>query len=122
MIVGTPKFDVTVSRKVPAAGVDLNAESAEMKEVDEAIVLAFKQNWAQPSTLDTNKLPINAEIDVAISRDGRVMSYMLAKPSGYSQMDMSALRTCGLVKRIATPLPSQFSGDSYEVQIHFRVE
>lgn len=90
-----------------------------MKQVNDAIIDAFRQSWAQPGGL-TGEGQLVVQMDVVIARDGRVMSYLLGKPSGQSQVDMSVLRAAGLIKRIAIPLPAEFSGDSYEVQMHFR--
>jgi outer membrane biosynthesis protein TonB len=121
-VVSATKFNVTVSPKTVATSADGNGQSGQMTEVNEAIVDAFKQNWVPPSAIVTEGKAFDAQMDVAITRDGRVTNHMLVKPSGSSQIDMSALRACSLVKRIATPLPAQFSGDSYEVQIHFHAE
>ena len=121
-VLSAPKFNVTVSPRTAETSAGGNGQSALMTEVDEAIVDAFKQNWIPPSAVAADGKAMDAQMDVVITRDGRVTNYMLVKPSGSSQIDMSALRACGLVKRIATPLPSQFSGDSYEVQIHFHAE
>ena len=122
VVVSASKFDITLSPKTAETSAGGNEQSALMKEVNDAIVDAFKQNWIPPAAAVAEGKAIDAQMNVVITRDGRVTNYMLEKPSGSSQIDMSALRACGLVKRIATPLPSQFSGDSYEVQIHFHAE
>jgi TonB C terminal len=120
--VSAPQFNVTLSPKPAENSAGGSGQPAQMTEVDEAIVDAFKRSWIPPSAVAADGKTMDAQMDVAIARDGRVANYMLVKPSGSSQIDMSALRACGLVKRIVTPLPSQFSGDSYEVQIHFHAE
>lgn len=117
---GGGKFEVTLTHKPVVLTPSSSAPIADMAAVDQAVLDALVQNWVPPSGPGTGSLARESMMEVVIARDGRVETYALVQPSGHSQADMSVLRAAGLVKRIATPLPAEFSGDRHEVQLHFR--
>lgn len=98
------------------------AASSGMDGVDQAIIDAFRQNWTLPSDLQLNGGEITMQMDVTIARDGRVLDYRLVRHSKNTKLDMLALQAASLIKKIAVSLPPDFSGDSYEVQMHFHLE
>lgn len=119
---GVTKFELTLSHEPETPMSPSSAARVDMSAVDAAVIDAFRTYWVHPTAMNSAGTPREVRMDVRIARDGTVLTSLLARASGQSQMDMSALRAAGLVKKIAVPLPAQFSGDSYEVQIHFQAE
>jgi hypothetical protein len=112
---GTPDL-IDVSESLPGAetGVD-------MSKVDSAIVARFRENWILPEGIDYS-VRKTVEMDVSVFRDGSVGGFLLVKPSGVSQVDVSALKAAEKIKSIGVPLPVEFLGDRYEVRMHFHAE
>ncbi len=83
---------------------------------------AFRQNWTVASDIRLSGDQSTVHMEVSIARDGRIIDYRLVKPSKNTQLDMSALQAASLIKRLPISLPPEFSGDTYQVQMHFHAE
>lgn len=97
-------------------------EAADLDAVDQAIMDAFRQNWTVASDIKLTGDQSTVHMDVSIARDGRIIDYRLVKPSRNTKLDMSALQAASLIKKIPISLPPEFSGDTYQVQMHFHAE
>lgn len=135
----SPRIDIVVVKPEPiktlvpvrkmgsAESIDVLAqlpgadEGVDMSKVDAAIVARFRENWLLPEGIDYS-VRKTVEMDVSVFRDGSVGGVLLVKPSGVSQVDVSALRAAGKISSIGVPLPEEFLGDRYEVRMHFHAE
>lgn len=113
-------YEMTLTHESADSPPSASAQAADLASVDQALLEALAQNWVPPPGPGSGRPSPGAEMDVVVARDGTVETYALVRASGQAQLDMSVLRTAGLVKRVSRPLPAEFSGDRHEVRIHFR--
>ena len=100
----------------PPSGAD---DGVDMSAVDRAVIEAYRRAWTPPRPYNG---PATAWADVRLDRRGRVLRFHLAKPSGDEAVDFSVNEAGAAVKTIPASLPSQYSRDEYDFQVHFHAE
>lgn len=109
---------VTISRPAqqsPETATRLDA-------VDRALIDAFLKLWTPPQGSTANADHRSVHLDASLSRDGRLVSFKLANPSGDDAIDASVLDAADRLDKITESLPDSYAGDRYSVQVHFHVE
>lgn len=96
----------------PDAGVNLDA-------VDEALNAAFLAHWTAPPISVVPEAQREARLNISIGRDGTVLKSQMSKFSGSHDLDQSIIQATALVKKIPTTLPSNYSKDSYDLELNF---
>ncbi len=96
-------------------------DSRDFSAYRSAIRASFHENWEQPRGLFVSPdQPVVTQVRATIARDGTVLKRRITDPSGMAEMDDSVEAAIKSVRRIA-PLPKEMSGDTYEVDITFRL-
>jgi hypothetical protein len=105
--------------RMDAAGAP---EGVKMDHIDRSIIQAFKACWKPPpgATLDPDKSSVL--MDIAISRNGRILSFKLTQPSGHTQLDASVLEAANHLHSIGTKLPPAYGKERYEPRLNFHAE
>lgn len=96
-------------------GVDFDA-------VDAAIIQTYERYWEPPAGVALSLEQPSPLLDVAIDREGRVLSAVLYRASGHSGIDESVRSAAARVKSVPCRLPDNFLGDRYEFRVHFRTQ
>jgi len=103
-------------------GADGAAKGLRFDEIDSAIIDGFKKNWLPPDATRLSPDQRLAKLQVAINRDGRVVSFKVLHSSGSEALDSSVQKAANKLHKIDRALPPVYPGERYEVQIHFHVE
>lgn len=104
---------------IGSAGAD---QGMKFEEVDRAIIDGFKKNWLPPDATNLTADQRAVPLQVAINREGRVVSFKLLRSSGSEAMDSSVQKAADKLHKIDRVLPPGYPGERYEVQINFHVE
>jgi TonB family protein len=104
---------------IGSAGAD---QGLKFEEVDRAIIDGFKKNWLPPDATNLTADQRAVPLQVAINREGRVVSFKLLRSSGSEAMDSSVQKAADKLHKIDRVLPPGYPGERYEVQINFHVE
>ena len=97
-------------------------QGLKFEEVDRAIIDGFKKNWLPPDATNLTPDQRAVPLQVAINREGRVISFKLLRSSGSEAMDSSVQKAADKLHKIDRALPPGYPGERYEVQINFHVE
>jgi protein TonB len=103
-------------------GADGAAKGLRFDEIDSAIIDGFKKNWLPPDATKLSPDQRMAKLQVAINREGRVVSFKVLQSSGSEALDSSVQKAADKLHKIDRALPPGYPGERYEVQIHFHVE
>lgn len=104
----------------PVAGKsDVIAEEVNLDAVDEAVNAAFLASWTAPPIGVVPAAQREARLNISIGRDGTVLKAQMSKFSGSHVLDQSILEAAARVKKISAALPSNFSKDSYDLELNF---
>jgi hypothetical protein len=136
---GTTQFDATVPPMTSPTLMDiarLNAlrpgaipppgragmppeEAVDLDPVDEVVNTAFLANWVAPSIESVPDGQREARLNISIGKDGTVLKSQMSKFSGSHALDQSILEAAAKVKKISITLPSNYSKDSYDLELNF---
>ncbi|MDI1311549.1 hypothetical protein [Prosthecobacter sp.] len=94
------------------AEVDLDA-------IDEAVIAAFLIGWTAPPIESVPDGQRAGRLNISIGRDGAVIKAQMSKFSTSHVLDQSILEAASKVKNISTTLPSNYSKDSYDLELNF---
>ncbi|MDZ4403717.1 TonB C-terminal domain-containing protein [Prosthecobacter sp.] len=97
-----------------AAKVEVNLDA-----VDEAVNTAFLTTWTAPPIDAVPVAQREARLNISIGKDGTILKAQMSKFSGSHALDQSILEAAGQVKKISAALPSNFSKDSYDLELNF---
>jgi len=82
----------------------------------------FHSRWDQPTSIDRSGQDIVTTLKIKIAKDGTILSREIVKSSGETVMDQSVMTAAERVQQI-DPLPAGLgNGDTYEVNIAFKLE
>jgi hypothetical protein len=87
--------------------------------VDEAVNAAFLIGWTAPPIESVPEGQREARLSISIGKDGTILKAQMNKFSGSHILDQSILETASKVKKISTTLPSNYSKDSYDLELNF---
>ncbi|MEM1294001.1 MAG: TonB C-terminal domain-containing protein [Verrucomicrobiota bacterium] len=79
---------------------------------------AFRSNWFQPRSVLTAGKKYRVKTQIAIARDGRILSTKIVQPSEHPEMNESVAKALAAV-RVVPPLPSLIRGDRYDIYLNF---
>lgn len=102
----------------PANVSDPDAE-VNLDAVDEALNAAFLAHWTAPPLTVVPEAQREARLNISIGRDGTVLKSQMSKFSGSHDLDQSIIQAAAQVKKIPTTLPSNYSKDSYDLELNF---
>lgn len=100
----------------PVDDVDNNTE---LDPVDEALNAAFLAIWSAPPIDAVPPGQREARLNLSVGRDGSILKAQMNKFSGSHALDQSILEAAANVKKIPVTLPSNYSKDSYDVELNF---
>ncbi|OYW76881.1 MAG: hypothetical protein B7Z37_06710 [Verrucomicrobia bacterium 12-59-8] len=103
---------------VPPPGA-ITEEEVNLDIVDEAVNTAFLANWTAPPIESVPTAQREARMNISIGKDGTVLKAQMNKFSGSHALDQSILEAADKVKKISTTLPSNYSKDSYDLELNF---
>ncbi len=94
-------------------------QEVELDAVDEAVNSAFLAGWIAPPIESVPDGQREARMNISIGKDGTVLKAQMNKFSGSHVLDQSILEASAKVKKISTTLPSNYSKDSYDLELNF---
>ncbi len=95
----------------------------ELDAVDSAIIEGFRSVWLPPGKLDgATAEERTAHLEIAVGREGQLYSFRFASPPQNEPLKLSVLDAANRLANFSKPLPEQFHGERYSVQVHFYVE
>jgi outer membrane biosynthesis protein TonB len=94
-------------------------EVVDLDAVDEAVITAFLAGWTAPPIESVPDGQREGRLNISIGKDGTVLKVQMSKFSGSHVLDQSILEASAKVKKISTTLPSNFSKDSYDLEMNF---
>ncbi|WP_395742455.1 TonB C-terminal domain-containing protein [Prosthecobacter sp.] len=94
-------------------------EEVNLDAVDEAVNAAFLAGWTAPPIESVAEGQREARLNISIGKDGTVLKAQMSKFSGSHVLDQSILEAAAKVKKISATLPSNFSKDSYDLEMNF---
>jgi len=103
----------------PGATTPVIADEAELDPVDEAVNAAFLAGWTAPPIDAVPTAQREARLNISIGKDGSVLKAQMSKFSGSHALDQSILEAAAKVRKISTTLPSNFSKESYDLELNF---
>jgi len=103
----------------PGSGAQPPEEEADLDSVDEVVNTAFLANWVAPPIESVPSGQREARLNLSIGKDGTITKSQMTKFSGSHALDQSILEAVGKVKKISTTLPSNYSKDSYDLELNF---
>lgn len=104
---------------MPQPGSVAVTEEADMDLVDEAVNAAFLAGWTAPPIDTVPASQRESRLNISIGRDGSILKAQMSKFSGSHALDQSILEAAAKVKKISTALPSNFSKESYDLELNF---
>jgi len=102
----------------PAANTRFNG----MDVINGAIHDAFLASWNAPDGSQVSADQRTVNVDLAISRDGKVHSFRLAETTGDETLRTSVLDAANRLTTISRSLPDNFQGERYSVKVTCYVE
>jgi len=103
----------------PIKGANPPEEVVDLDPVDEVVNTAFLANWIAPPIESVPEGQREARLNLSIGKDGTVIKSQMTKFSGSHALDQSILEAVAKVKKISTTLPSNYSKDSYDLELNF---
>lgn len=94
-------------------------DEVDLDGVDEAVNAAFLGAWTAPPIDGVPAGQREARLNISIGKDGTVLKSQMSKFSGSHVLDQSILEASAQVKKISTTLPSNYSKDSYDLELNF---
>lgn len=94
-------------------------DNTALDPVDEAVNAAFLHVWTAPPIDAVPAEQREARVNLSLGRDGSVLKCQMSKFSHSHQLDQSILDAITQVKKIPVALPSNFTKDSYDVELNF---
>lgn len=91
----------------------------DLDPVDEALNAAFLAIWTAPPIDAVPPGQREARLNLSLGRDGSILKAQMSKFSGSHVLDQSILEAAANVKKIPVTLPSNYSKDSYDVELNF---
>ncbi len=95
------------------------AEEVDLDGVDEAVNTAFLAGWTAPPIESVPDGQREGRLNISIGKDGTILKAQMSKFSGSHVLDQSILEAAAKVKKISATLPSNFSKDSYDLEMNF---
>lgn len=95
------------------------AEEINMDAVDEAVNAAFLAAWSAPPIDLVPAAQREARLNLSIGPDGSVLKAQMSKFSGSHTLDQSIIEASARVRKISTALPSNFTKESYDLELNF---
>ena len=81
----------------------------------------FYSAWIQPTTNVPSGTKISALVNVRIEKDGRVLKFEIAKPSGNATVNESVAAVAKQISQVDPPPTGLIKGDHYDVKINFEL-
>ena len=104
----------------PPGGADAAVDdSMNLDTVDEAVNSAFLAGWIAPPIESVPDGQREGRLNISIGKDGTVLKAQMNKFSGSHALDQSILEAAAKVKKISTTLPSNYTKDSYDLELNF---
>jgi len=106
---------------VPAPGslMPVKEEEASMDGIDEAVNTAFLSSWVAPPITSVPENQREARLTISIGKDGTLLKSQMTKFSHSHALDESILEAASKVKKISTSLPSNYTKESYDLELNF---
>jgi len=104
---------------MPVPGQETGEEEVNLDPIDEAVNRAFLTGWTAPPIDAVPATQREARLNISIGKDGSVLKTQMSKFSRSHVLDQSILEAAAKVKKISTALPSNFSKDSYDLELNF---
>ena len=102
-------------------GGDKRATPINDSRYTHALHSRFYTAWQQPQTLVAPRGKISVPADVDIDRNGRVVRFKIAQPSGYPALDRS-IRAAGKQVRQVDPPPIPSGTNQLRLRINFDLD
>ena len=103
----------------PGSPIPPTDEEVNLDAVDEVVNTAFLSSWIAPPIDSVPDGQREGRLNISIGKDGTVLKAQMSKFSGSHVLDQSILEAASKVKNISTTLPSNFSKDSYDLELNF---
>jgi len=103
----------------PSEGTNPATEEVNLDAVDEAVNAAFLIGWTAPPIESVPEGQREGRLNISIGKDGTILKAQMNKFSGSHALDQSILEAAAKVKKISTTLPSNYSKDSYDLELNF---
>lgn len=103
----------------PRATTPVITDEAELDPIDEAVNAAFLAGWTAPPIDAVPAAQREARLNISIGRDGSILKAQMSKFSGSHALDQSILEAAAKVRKISTPLPSNLTKESYDLELNF---
>lgn len=94
-------------------------EKVNLDAVDEAVIATFLAGWTAPPIESVPEGQREGRLNISVGKDGAVLKAQMSKFSGSHDLDQSILEAAAEVKNISTTLPSNYSKDSYDLELNF---
>ena len=104
---------------LPTPGVVHKDDEINLDAVDEALNTAFLTHWTAPAITVVPAAQREARLNISIGRDGTVLKSQMSKFSCSHDLDQSIIQAAAEVKKISVTLPSNFSKESYDLELNF---
>ncbi len=104
---------------LPPPGVPSADDEVNLDAVDEALNAIFLAHWIAPPITEVPVAQRGARMNISIGKDGTVLKSQMSKFSGSHALDQSILEASAKVKKIPVALPSNYSKDSYDLELNF---
>lgn len=102
------------SAKATPAPVEVDLDA-----VNEAVNAAFLISWIAPPIESVPEGQREGRLNISVGKDGTILSSQMNKFSGSHVLDKSILEAAAKVKKISTTLPSNYTKDSYDLELNF---
>jgi len=91
----------------------------DLDPIDEVVNTAFLANWVAPPIENVPSGQREARLNLSIGKDGTIIKSQMTKFSHSHALDQSILEAVSKIKKISTTLPSNYSKDSYDLELNF---
>lgn len=103
----------------PSDGATQATVEVDLDAVDEAVNADFLIGWTAPPIESVPEGQREGRLNISIGKDGTVLKAQMNKFSGSHVLDQSILEAAAKVKKISTTLPSNYTKDSYDLELNF---
>lgn len=105
---------------IPPSGSTTPAtEEVDLDAIDEAVNAAFLTSWNAPPIESVPEGQREGRLNISIGKEGTVLKVQMNKFSGSHVLDQSILEAAAKVKKISATLPSNYTKDSYDLELNF---
>lgn len=109
---------------LPTVGVQAGTSQSRAPNPDTAtyhglIRSTLERHWNKPTSVPPGR---EALVRLRISPDGSLTALGLARPSGDSALDQSALEAVSRAGKLPRPLPEGLGNPDYEVVVNFKLD